>query len=167
METVLRADDRTNTLYQESEYTALCSQRRKRWLCLSIPCAALIALGVWAFIARNEVVINVATILAGIVLIAGYDLFIKPLDRYARHLHNALHGRVRQAELPFAAISEDVSMVDGVSCRAVTCVDYDAKSRPYDRLFYFDSLKPFPDLKEGDRVRVTHYDLTIADIELV
>lgn len=164
METVFRADERVNTLYQEKDYTDLCQQRKKRWILLSIPFALLAALMIVGVCTRNIVLTNIGTIGAGAVLIAGYDFFIKPLSCYIRHLQNALHGRVREVELPFEAISEDVSLVDGVACRSVTCRDYDAKGRPYDRLFYFDSLKEFPHFKQGEVVRVIHYDLTIADI---
>ncbi len=167
METVFHADEHANTLYTESDCTALRSQITKRWICLAIPCALLLAAIILGVCIRNQLLTIGATIAVGTLLIAGYDLAIRPLSCYARHLHTALHGRVRETELPFAAISDDISLVDGLSCRAVTCSDYDAKGRPYDRLFYFDSQKAFPDFQAGEIVRVVHYDLNIADIERV
>ena len=167
MDTVFRADERINTLYKEEDLTAIIGQQKKRWLILLIPCAVMAAILVYALIVRSEVLANAATIAAGVVLIAGYDLFIKPVSCYRKHLRNVLHGRVREAELPFVALSEDVSVVDGVSYRALTCADFDAKGRPYDRLFYFDSEKTFPDVKEGDMLRIVHHDLTVSDDERV
>ena len=89
---------------------------------------------------------------------------MKPLVCYRRHLRNVLYGRVHETVLPFVALSEDVNMVSGVACRAMTCLDYDGKGRPYDRLFYFDCLKQFPDFTEGEMLRVVHHDLVVADV---
>ncbi len=164
METVFRADERVNTLYQEEEITTVTQQLKKRWGLMCLPCVLLLALVVYAVCVRNEMLANIATIGLGAVLIAGYDLALKPLYCYRRHLRNVLHGRVREVELPFVALSEDVNIVDGVTCRALTCTDYDAKGRPYDRLFYLDALKALPDIQQGDMVRVVHHDLTISDI---
>ena len=63
---------------------------------------------------RVEWMTSVSTILIGVVLIAGYDLAIKPLHCYEQHLNNCLHGRTRECELPFLRLSENIDLVDGV-----------------------------------------------------
>lgn len=155
---------RTTTLYTTQDLTNIGSQIRRRWLILAVPCAVLLAVLVFSLIQRLEWLTSLCTILIGAALIGGYDLFIKPLVCYSRHLKNALYGRVHEVDLPFVALSEDESLVDGVTCRALTCLDYDGKGRPYDRLFYFDALKPFPDFQNGEMLHVVHHDLMVADV---
>ena len=153
-----------STIYSEADYTAIVAQQRKRWLILSIPCVLLAAVLIVSLVVRIEWLTSLSTILIGITLIAGYDLFIKPLNCYARHLRHCLHGRTRECELPFIRLSENIDVVDGVRCRQLLCSDLDAKGRPYERLFYFDAEKTFPQANEGDVLHIVHHDLTVANI---
>ena len=153
-----------STIYSEADYTAIVAQQRKRWLILSIPCVLLAAVLVVSLVVRTEWLTSLSTILIGMLLIAGYDLFIKPLNCYARHLRHCLHGRTRECELPFIRLSENIDVVDGVRCRQLLCSDLDAKGRPYERLFYFDAEKAFPEVNEGDMLHIVHHDLTVANI---
>ena len=153
-----------STIYSEADYTAIVAQQRKRWLILIIPCVLLAAVLVVSLIVRWEWLTSLSTILIGILLIAGYDLSIKPLSCYARHLRHCLHGRTRECELPFIRLSENIDVVDGVRCRQLLCSDLDAKGRPYERLFHFDAEKSFPQANEGDVLHIVHHDLTVANI---
>ncbi len=151
-------------IYTEQDHAAVTRQMKTRWLLLCIPLAVLLALVVYSFIIRVEVVTTACTILIGAVLIAGYDFLIKPLRCYQKHVHNALHGRRRECELPFIALSEDVNVVEGVACRALTCSDIDGKNRPYERLFYFDAQKTFPDVQPGTLLHIVNHDLQVVDV---
>ena len=156
-----------NTIYSEADYTAIVAQQRKRWLILTIPCVLLAGLLIYSLIVRLEWLTSLSTILIGAALIAGYDLFIKPLNCYALHLRHCLHGRTRECELPFVRLSENIDVVDGVRFRQLLCSDLDAKGRPYERLFYFDAEKQLPDIQPGQTVRIIHHDLMVADIILI
>ena len=153
-----------NAIYSEADYTAIIAQQRKRWLILIIPCILLAAVLVVSLIVRMEWLTSLSTILIGVLLIAGYDLFIKPLNCYARHLRHCLHGRTRECELPYIRLSENIDVVEGVRCRQLLCADLDAKGRPYERLFYFDAEKTFPEVNEGDLLHIVHHDLAVANI---
>lgn len=156
----------SNTIYSETDYTAIVKQQRKRWTMMGIPCAMLLVALIVSLFIRLEWLTTVSTILIGVILIAGYDLAIKPLHCYEKHLRHCLHGRTRECELPFIRLSENIDVVDGVRCHQLLCEDVDGKGRPYERLFYFDAEKAFPDVQEGSRLRITHYDLFVADITL-
>jgi len=158
------AQPRQSSIYSSADHQAISRQISKRWLWIGIPCALLAAALVVSLIIRLQWLTVASTVAIGVILIAAYDLTVRPLVCYRRHLNNVLYGRVRETTLPFVALSEDVNLVDGVSFRAMTCSDIDGKGRPYDRLFYFDALKPFPDVKEGDMLHVVHHDLVVADI---
>lgn len=152
------------TIYTEADYTAIANQHKKRWLALGIPCVLLLAVVIYSLCVRIEWLTTGATILIGVILIAGYDFAIKPVFCYQRHLDHCLHGRTRDCELPFIRLSENVDVVDGVRYRQLLCADIDGKNRPYERLFYFDAEKEFPAVKEGDMVHIDHYELTVANV---
>lgn len=152
------------TLYTHQDMDAITTQIRSRWLCVAAPCVLLLAGVVVSLIFRVEIVTTLCTILIGALLIFCWDLFLKPLCCYRKHIDGVLNGLRHEAVLPFIAISEDVNMVDGVACHALTCQDTDAKGRPYERLFYYDAQKPLPAFQEGEMVRVIHHDLLVADI---
>ncbi len=154
----------TPTIYTEADYNAIRQQMKKRWTILMIPIAVLMAVLVYSLIIRVEWLSSAATIVIGVILIAGYDFAIKPLRCYARHLDNALRGRTRECDLPFVSLSENVDVVDGVRFRQLLCADVDAKGRPYDRLFYFDAEKEFPAAKPGDMMHIVHHDLSVTNI---
>lgn len=157
----------SNTIYTEADYQAIVKQQRKRWLILGIPCTILAVVVIISLVIRLEWLTSAATILIGVLLIAGYDLFIKPLHCYEVHLNHCLHGRTRECDLPFIRLSENVDVVDGVRCRQLLCADIDAKGRPYERLFYFDAEKDFPAVNEGDMLHIVHHELCVADVHLV
>lgn len=152
------------TIYAEADYTAIQQQKKKRWYLLLIPCAILLALMIYSLVIRLEWLTVSTTIVIGVLLIAGYDFAIKPLRCYQKHLPNCLHGRTRECELAFIRLSENVDVVEGVSCRQLLLADEDAKGRPYERLFYFDAQKEFPAAKPGDMMHVVHHDLFVANI---
>ena len=153
-----------STIYTENDLNAIKQQKHRRWTALLIPCVILLAVMIYSFVIRLEWLTSAATILIGVLLIAGYDFAIKPLACYQRHLQNSLHGRTRECELPFVSLSENVDLVEGVRCRQLLCADVDGKGRPYDRLFYFDAEKEFPDVKPGTLLHIVHYDLTVSNI---
>ena len=152
------------TIYTEADYAAIRQRKNKRWIALTIPCAVMLAVIVYSLVIRLEWLTSAATIIIGVILIAGYDFAIKPLACYQKHLNNCLHGRTRECDLPFISLSENIDMVDGVRCRQLLCADEDAKGRPYERLFYFDAQKEFPAAKEGDMLHITHHDLCVANV---
>lgn len=151
-------------MYDEKDLQTVLRQRGKRWMILAVPLALLAAVVVFSLVRRIEWLTTGATIAAGAVLIAGHDLFIKPLSCYATHVDNMLHGRTREVELPFAGISADISLVDGVRYYALSCADTDAKGKPCDRLFYFDAEKPFPGFTEGEMLHIVYHGKEIASV---
>lgn len=151
-------------MYKEEDLTAVREQRKRRWIVLSVPLAVLVAVIVVSLVKRVEWLTSGVTILAGVVLIAGYDLFIKPLSAYAVHVNNMLHGRRHEEQLAFDRFSEDISLVDGVRYYAMTAIDYDEKNKPFERLFYYDAAKELPDFRKGDMLRILCHDREIADV---
>lgn len=153
-------------MYQEQELTAIRAQEKKRWMLLMIPCAVLFIGLIASLFLRQEVVTDVLTLVLGVLLIFCYDLCIKPLRCYERHLNNVLHGRTHELTCEYSHLDEDVSLVDGVAYRAMTFISYDEKNKPFERMLYFDVQKPVPEIPQGATVTVTYHDHELADLRL-
>lgn len=127
------ADEQVTTepssLFSAQDQAAIRAQLKKRLILVLIPVLVLLGAAIYFAIQRNEVATDVLTIVSLSALIFCYDLFLKPLRCYQRHLDNVISGRRRAVDLPFLAISDDISLVDGVPYRAMTCTDLDAKGR--------------------------------------
>lgn len=158
-----------STLYTEQDLNDIKAQQKKRWLVLGIPGALLLIGLIISLVVRIEWLTTLLTVLFGALLIAGYDLFIRPLHRYQKFLQEALHGRVRETECLYQSITPDAEPVDGVLCRTVTVIDHDHddNEKPYERIFYFDVLKPFPDLTPGQKLHVVFHDRAVVSLEAI
>ena len=152
-------------MYTQQDLEQILAQKKKRWLLLAIPEAILIAVLVYSLVIRVEWLTTLTWCLAGGLLIFVYDLTIKPLTCYARHLQGVLQGRTRTLDGIFKRVDAQPSMVDGVSYHGVIVSAGDPADEEDDRLFYFDQEKTFPGLNQGDRVRVIYHDRAIAQLE--
>jgi len=152
-------------LYTQQNLQDIRQQQKKRWMAVGIPAALLFIGMIVGFILRIEWITIACTALAGVLLMAGWDLFIKPLKCYERHLRSALEGRTRECECAFASMDHDESVVDGVRYFGFMAVDYDEKTKkPYERLFYYDAELPRPDFQEGDMLHIVFYDKMICSV---
>ena len=156
-------------LYTEQDLNAIKAQQKKRWLVLGIPGTLLLIGLIVSLVVRIEWLTTLLTVLLGSLLIAGYDLFIRQLHRYQKFLQEALHGLVRETECLYQSITPDGEPVDGVMCRTVTVIDHDHddNEKPYERIFYFDVLKPFPDLTPGQKLHVVYHDRAVMSLEAI
>ena len=153
--------------YTDADLQAIQAQQKKRWLLLGSIILVFLAGMIVSFIFRIEWITTGCTIVAGALLIGGWDLLIKSLHCYEVHLRNVLKGRTRTVELPFNAMDEDISVVEGVRYYAMTVNDIDGKGKPYERLFYYDAEKPRPDFQTGDMLRIVFHDKEIGSIEKI
>lgn len=151
-------------MYQEQDLLAIRAQQKKRWVLLGVPALVMLAGLVATLVLRMEVATDVLTLLIGVLLIFGYDMFIKPLRRYERHLNNVLHGRTHELVCQYDHTDEALSIVDGVAYRAMTFITRDEKNKVFERLFYYDAQKPLPDLQQGAMVQVVYHDHELASV---
>ena len=152
-------------LYTETNLQAIQAQQKKRWMAVGIPAAACFVGMIVCFILRIEWATAACTAVGGVILMAGWDLFIKPLKCYERHLKAALHGRRAETTLAFSALDHDESIVDGVRYYSFMLTDYDKKGQLFDCLFYYDAELPRPDYKPGDMLHITYYDKMICSVD--
>lgn len=153
-------------MYTEQDLSAITAQLRKRWIIVGAICLVLLAGIVYSFIIRVEPVTSGLTVVLGAVLIFGYDMFIKPLHRYAIFLRNALHGRRHTVECTYQGMDADISLVDGVRYYSMSVLQQDDDGDPFERLFYWDAQRPLPQAQPGDKLRVTYHDRMVTDLSI-
>ncbi|MBE5804857.1 MAG: hypothetical protein E7316_10150 [Clostridiales bacterium] len=151
-------------MYTEQDLSSILKQQNKRWLVVGSICLLLAGVVVFSLVKRIEALTTCTTIVLGAVLIFGYDMFIRPLHRYAIFLNNALHGRTREADCVYQSVDADPSQVDGVYYFGMTVQQTDDDGKPFDRLFYWDAEKPFPQLQQGDKLHIVYHDRMVADL---
>lgn len=153
-------------MYTQQDLTDIRAQIKRRWLTL-IPFAAVLLIAIIVFvILRQEPLTIAATILLGALLIAGYDLFIKPLRCYERMLNGVLNGPNHvMDDGAFAHLDEQISMVEGVAYYAMTVSCTDEKGKPAEHLYYLDAQKARPDFAVGTPLHIIYHDRTLRLVE--
>lgn len=154
-------------MYTQQDLDELLAQKKRRWLMLAIPEIAMLIGVVVSLVVRIEWLTTLLTCLMGALLIFCYDLLLKPLRCYEKHLRGVLEGRTRTLEGTFKRMETEDSLVEGVSYRGMIVSAGDPKDEEDDRLFYYDLQKPLPQLTEGERVRVVYHDREIASLEVM
>lgn len=150
-------------MYTQEDLTSIRLQQRNCWLKLMIPGVILLAGIIVSLIVRIEWLTTVLSCILGCMILFTVEMIIKPLYCYEKHLDGCLNGRRHELEGTFIGMEEEVSLVDGVRYRGLTVHD-DNPETNYERLFYFDLEKPFPDVKEGDKVHVVYHGHELVDL---
>ena len=125
----------------------------------------LLAVFVWAVIARIEWLAMLSATLAGCFAIFFTDMLCMPLVRYRRMVNNALTGRSREKTLEFARLEPDLSTVDGVPCRSLIFLGDPDKHGSRDMLLYLDREIPLPELEPGAFYTVQYSGKTIIALD--
>lgn len=152
-------------MYTEQDYADICAQKKKRLILVLIPIILLLALLVYSLIIRIQALTMITTILMGIIWIAAYGLFVKPVRAYQRHMDLVMHGRVRSFTGAFKEMDEQTTMRDGVRYYAMLLNVGNMEEEADDRLLYYDANLPRPDWKKGDMLTVTHHDKALGKWE--
>ena len=154
-------------MYTEQDLSAIQQQQNKRWIALLIPCVVLLCVLVYSLMIRVEWLTSAVTILVGAVLLFFYEMTIKPLHCYKKHIKNCLHGRKHELDCTYHSIDADISVVDGVRYYSMTVLQPDEKGDPFERLLYWDAEKPFPVLQGGEKLHILYHDRMVAQMTVV
>ena len=150
-------------MYTQEDLISIRDEQHKRWLKLILPGIVLLGGIIASFIIRIEWITTSLSIILGCMILFTYEMHIKPLKCYERHVDNCLNGRTHEMEGTFLSAEEDISLVEGVRYRGMMIHD-DTPENNFDRLFYFDVEKPFPELQPGDKVHVVYHDREIVEL---
>ena len=151
--------------YSEQSLNDINLQVRKRLTVLFAVLAVLLAVFVWAMIARVEWAAMAAASAAGCFAIFYGELFCAPLFRYRRLLNSALTGRSHTKALEYARTEPDISSVDGIDCRSVIFLGDPDKHGSREMLLYWDKEIPLPALEPGTVYTVAYTGRNIIGLQ--
>ena len=159
-------------LYSEIDRTQVTAeQKKRRWLVL-LPTAVMLLLVIASFVwfrlhrdAGGWVWTGLITVLGGSYFLFFYEVYLRPVSLYKKHVDYMLDGRKRETVGVLKSVDSAVTDKDGLDCVSFT-VNIGEKNDPEDdRLFYVDALKGIPDMPIGSSVRVLSNDRTVASLD--
>lgn len=154
-------------------FASLQRQIRKRQRIAFAVILAFLAAAAWTLAADNHrdsrpiLATTLLVIFGGCAFIFLWDLTIRPLRCYARHMDAALHGRTHRVSAVFDRVGADDSLVDGVLFRDLIFLGEADKHGDRDRMFYWDRELPLPDFRPGQEIMVTYYDRFMTAYEIL
>lgn len=159
-------------MYTQEDLDRIKAMLKKRWLITACPAAVIILAGIVLFIlgriersASMWILTTAMTIVGGGYFLFLYGVYVRPARIYRTHVDYMLNGRMRVTTGLFKSFSEEVSDREGMECHAML-LNIGAKDDPEDdRLFYYDALKPRPDIPIGTKVTVQSNDKMVASME--
>ena len=160
-------------LYNEETFASLKKQISKRQRLLLLAAVAVLAAVIASMILddhkenRPVLLTTLLVIFGGGALIFFWDLTIKPLRSYAKHIDSALHGRSHEALAVFDRVSAEDSVIDGLTFRDLIFLGEADRHGERERMFYWDMELPLPDLKKGQELRLTYYDRFLTGYEIL
>ena len=153
-------------LYSDQSFLAVDRQLKRRLVLLFAVLAVLLAVFIWAMIARTEWLAAVSACLAGCFAVFYADMFCAPLARYRRLVRTALSGRNHEKDLEFLRLEPDRSVVDGVACSSLIFLGDPDRHGSREMLLYWDREIPMPDLEPGKVYTVKYTGKNITGIQL-
>ena len=153
-------------LYSEQDLQKIQGQLNKRLLLLGVFSTILLAVVVYSFVIRVELMTTISVILMGMVIIFVLDLFCKPLWQYRRLIQNALHGRSHTESFVYDHLENEISQVDGVTCRSMVFLGTPDKHGTREQMYYWDAELALPGFQQGDQVTLRYTDKNIIGYEV-
>ena len=160
-------------LYSEIDRTQVTAElKKRRWLVI-LPSALMllfaIASFVWFRLHRNAdgwAWTALITVLSGSYFLFFYEVYLRPVSLYHKHIGYMLDGRKRDTLGLLKSIDPTVQDKDGLDCVSLTINVGERDNPEDDRLFYVDALKAIPEVPVGARVRVLSNDRMVASLDL-
>lgn len=151
-------------LYTEQDLSSLKKQLARREA-VAFAVLALFVAGVIATLImdnhrenRPEMLTTLLVILAGISFIFLWEMLVRPLLSYQRHLEQALHGRTHEITVLFDHIGEEDSLIDRIAFRDLYFLGEPDKHGERTRMFYWDLSRSLPSFRPGQEVTLSYFD---------
>ena len=153
-----------HNLYTEQDLSSLKKQLAKREA-ITFAVLALFVAGVIVTLVmdnhrenRPEMLTTLLVILAGVSFIFLWEMFVRPLLSYERHLEQALHGRTHEITVLFDHFGEEDSLIDRINYRDLYFLGEPDKHGERTRMFYWDLSRPLPSFRPGQEVTLSYFD---------
>ena len=160
-------------LYNEENYSDLRKQIGKRERLLLLLFLLLFAVIIVVLMTddhkenRPELLITLLVIFCGGIIVFFWDLTIRPLRSYAKHMDSALHGRSHEIVAVFSRVGPEDSVIDGLTFRDLIFLGEADKHGDRERMLYWDTELPLPSFTAGQEIRLTYYDRFLTGYEVL
>ena len=161
-------------LYSEIDRTQVTAELKKRRWVTVLPAAALVLLAIASFVwfrahrdAGGWVWTGLLTVAGGAYFLFFYEVYLRPVSLYRKHVGYMLDGRQRETVGVLTAVHSEVQDKDGLDCISFILNVGDAQNAEDDRLFYLDALKSGAVLHVGSRFKVLSNDRMVSGIESI
>lgn len=161
-------------LYQEDDLKEVCQTYQKRVLWTWFPASLFLIASIIVYVIEKSNrsismwwLSTLLTVIGGGIAIFGYGVYIKPAKIYREHIGYMLGKDQRSTEGFVKSISDDVSVREGLSCRAVIINIGNVNDEEDDRLFYVDIYKDCPKTLVEKKVRILSNNKMISSIEML
>lgn len=159
-------------LYTEADRSQAIAEQAKRRLIVFAPAALLLLAAIASFVwfrlqrdAGGWIWTALLTILAGGYFLFLYEVYLRPVSLYRRHVEYMLFGRLRETVGTLRSIEDTPCDQNGLDCHAVLVNTGETDDPKDNRLFYLHALKTLPGIVPGERVRLMSNDRMIAVLE--
>ena len=159
-------------LYTETDREQVKRERNKRLWVVLLPTAAFLLLAaasfIWFRLQHNVggwIWSALITIIGGAYFLFFYEVYLRPVSQYRKHVDIMLDGRKRETLGILKEWSGEVSDHGGMDCMSLT-INVGQRNDPEDdRLFFLEAQKTMPPIEVGTSVRVISNDRMVADIQ--
>ena len=159
-------------LYTETDREQVKRERNKRLWVVLLPTVAFLLLAAASFIwfrlhhdVGGWIWSALITIIGGAYFLFFYEVYLRPVSQYRKHVEFMLDGRKRETLGILKERNDDVADHNGMDCRSLTVNVGERNDPEDDRLFYLDAQKAMPAIEIGTRVCVLSNDRMVADIQ--
>lgn len=153
--------------YDQTDFEANKREKRRQTAVTAALMFPFLLLGGVAFALRMELLCIIGCVLAGSILIFRYDLRIKPVRAYGRHLAEIHSGLTRRTLGALVRIGDSPVYQDGVNFYEVILNIYEDMSEEGERRFLLDTGKTIPAQWVGRDVTVTSHGSFLLEMEPV
>ncbi len=160
------------SLYTEEQLQALKAQIRRRLLLVGLLFLLFLALFIITLILddhkqnRPELWTTLIVILGGGAMIFCYDLLLRPLLSYRRHMEAALHGRCHETKVVYDHQNSEISVIESVPYQDLIFLGEADKHGDREQMFYWDTEFPSPPFVPGQEVTLRYFDRFIIAYQI-
>ena len=157
-----------HSLYTEQDLSSLKKQIARReavaFSVLAVFVAGIIAVLIMDNRRENrpELLTTLLVIFSGASFIFLWEMLVRPLISYERHIEQALHGRTHEITVQFDHFGKEDSLIERISYRDLYFLGDPDKHGEKTQMFYWDLTHPLPDFTPGQEVSLVYYDRYIV-----
>ena len=146
-----------NSVYSQQDEAKLTSRMKALWVSVGVFIAIIVVTIVWSLFIRIQWLTMLLTIAFGSAALFLWSMKLAPVICYKRHMRDIKEGLSRHTSGVVVSFDSDMTLREGIECHALIVNVGDINDPKDERLYYWDSAKPSPEVRPGDKVELTSH----------